>query len=207
MKTRERKVTLLGVAAGFILAVAFVSAASVSLAGEKGAVSGAELWSQNCGRCHNYRGPQEFNDFQWEAIVNHMRVIAGLPANQARAILRFLQSANNPPSEGLAAGDATSSRAGDSEEGRSKYSAYCASCHGPEGKGDGPAAASLSPKPRNLADPDYMGKLSDEYLEKVIMQGGAAVGKSPMMPAWSGTLSEADVRNIVSFLRELSAGR
>ena len=60
-------------------------------------LSGSDLWAQNCGRCHNFRGPQEFNDSQWNIIVNHMRVIGGIPGNQARAIIKFLQEANNPP--------------------------------------------------------------------------------------------------------------
>ena len=64
-------------------------------------LSGSELWAQNCGRCHNFRGPQEFNDSQWNIIVNHMRVIGGIPGNQARAIIKFLQEANNPPLEPL----------------------------------------------------------------------------------------------------------
>jgi mono/diheme cytochrome c family protein len=34
--------------------------------------------------------------------------------------------------------------------GRDAYLEYCASCHGPEGKGDGPMAAELKKKPANL---------------------------------------------------------
>lgn len=33
------------------------------------------------------------------------------------------------------------------------YQTNCASCHGPEGKGNGAAAAALNPKPRNFEDP------------------------------------------------------
>jgi mono/diheme cytochrome c family protein len=38
--------------------------------------------------------------------------------------------------------------------GKSLYGNNCTACHGPEGKGDGPAAATMSPRPRNLAHPD-----------------------------------------------------
>lgn len=55
---------------------------------------GATLWSQNCMRCHNLRNPRERNDREWEVIVHHMRVRAGLTAEEHRLILRFLQSAN-----------------------------------------------------------------------------------------------------------------
>jgi mono/diheme cytochrome c family protein len=37
------------------------------------------------------------------------------------------------------------------ETGRADYDALCASCHGPAGLGDGPAAAGMSPKPADLS--------------------------------------------------------
>jgi mono/diheme cytochrome c family protein len=36
------------------------------------------------------------------------------------------------------------------EHGRVAFGKYCASCHGPKGEGDGPAAKALKPPPRNL---------------------------------------------------------
>jgi mono/diheme cytochrome c family protein len=35
-------------------------------------------------------------------------------------------------------------------KGQASFARYCASCHGPKGEGDGPAARALKPKPRNL---------------------------------------------------------
>lgn len=35
-------------------------------------------------------------------------------------------------------------------KGQAAFAKYCASCHGPKGEGDGPAAKALKPKPRNL---------------------------------------------------------
>ena len=35
-------------------------------------------------------------------------------------------------------------------QGKTAYGKYCASCHGPGGQGDGPAAKALKPPPRNL---------------------------------------------------------
>ena len=55
---------------------------------------GAQAWSSHCARCHNMRDPQELNDRQWEAVMAHMRVRAGLSAEQARDILVFLQGSN-----------------------------------------------------------------------------------------------------------------
>jgi mono/diheme cytochrome c family protein len=58
----------------------------------------------------------------------------------------------------------------------------CVPCHGSTGQGDGPASASLNPKPRKYADPEWQKSVTDEYLEKIIKFGGAAVGKSAAMP-------------------------
>ncbi len=58
----------------------------------------------------------------------------------------------------------------------------CVPCHGAVGQGDGPASATLNPKPRKYADPEWQASVTDEYLEKIIKYGGAAVGKSPVMP-------------------------
>lgn len=62
------------------------------------------------------------------------------------------------------------------------FKARCVPCHGAEGHGDGPASASLNPKPRKYADPEWQASVDDAYLEKIIKYGGAAVGKSAAMP-------------------------
>lgn len=55
---------------------------------------GAQMWSANCGRCHNLRPPRERSDRQWEAIVHQMRVRAHLTGEEQRLILAFLKAAN-----------------------------------------------------------------------------------------------------------------
>jgi mono/diheme cytochrome c family protein len=93
---------------------------------------------------------------------------------------------------------------GDPKAGKAKYDLLCASCHGTTGKGDGPAAAALTPKPRSLADANYLKTLTDDHLFKVIKEGGTAVGKSPLMPAWGGQLKDQDIWNVVATIRELA---
>ena len=63
------------------------------------------------------------------------------------------------------------------------FSQRCTPCHGPSGGGDGPASASLNPRPRNFHDAAWQRSVTDEHLEKIIIGGGASVGKSPAMPA------------------------
>jgi len=75
---------------------------------------------------------------------------------------------------------------GDAAKGKETFQTTCAACHGPEGKGDGVAAAALDPKPRNLSDAAFMSTQSDDRIYKVISEGGASVGLSPMMAAWGG---------------------
>ena len=83
---------------------------------------------------------------------------------------------------------------------------YCSQCHGLGGKGDGPNVSKNFPvSPRNFTSADEMNKLSDADLKNVILDGGPSVSKSPMMPPWSKTLSEAQVDGLIKHLRKLCA--
>src|SRR5215471_2683090 len=54
-------------------------------------LSGAELYALHCNRCHPERYAPERTAEQWKTILLHMRTRANLPAEQARAIMQFLQ--------------------------------------------------------------------------------------------------------------------
>jgi mono/diheme cytochrome c family protein len=62
------------------------------------------------------------------------------------------------------------------------FTQRCVTCHGADGTGSGPAAANLNPKPRNYTDSAWQASVKDDDLRKVIVKGGAAVGKSALMP-------------------------
>lgn len=94
--------------------------------------------------------------------------------------------------------------AGDAAAGKVKYDAFCATCHGAGGAGDGAASAALNPKPRNLADKALMATKTDESLKKVIKEGGASVGLATSMPAWGAMMTEADLDNVVAYIRTLA---
>lgn len=53
---------------------------------------GAQLWGDNCQRCHNTRSPSSYNDAQWEVAMLHMRVRANLTPEENKKILEFLKS-------------------------------------------------------------------------------------------------------------------
>jgi len=59
----------------------------------------------------------------------------------------------------------------------------CVACHGPAGRGDGSMAAQLTPRPRDHGDPAWQDAVTDDEIAKVIVGGGAALGKSASMPA------------------------
>jgi len=63
----------------------------VSAAGATGK-GGAELWAENCVRCHNIRSPSSYSPAQWEVVMMHMRVRANLTPEEHKKILEFLKS-------------------------------------------------------------------------------------------------------------------
>ena len=83
---------------------------------------------------------------------------------------------------------------------------YCSPCHGAKGKGDGTFfTIDLKPKPRNFLDVEYMKKRTDDQLIKSITDGSKAVDKSNLCPPWGKTLSEKRIKELVSYIRSLSA--
>jgi hypothetical protein len=56
--------------------------------------SGAQLWGENCNRCHNAPDPSTYSDDQWEVIVEHMRQKALLTDTEMNKIKEFMRVAN-----------------------------------------------------------------------------------------------------------------
>jgi mono/diheme cytochrome c family protein len=73
------------------------------------------------------------------------------------------------------------------------FAERCTTCHGARGAGDGPVSAGLVPPPRNLQDPEWQRSVTDEHIEKIVMYGGAAVGKSLAMPPNPDLMSKPEV--------------
>ena len=93
---------------------------------------------------------------------------------------------------------------GDPAKGKELYTKHCAGCHGPGGKGDGPAAAALNPKPTDLGNKAFMAGLKDQYLFDLIQKGGAAMGKSPLIPPFGSKMKEGEIRDVIAHLRSLA---
>ena len=56
--------------------------------------SGAQLWGENCIRCHNSPDPKTYSDDQWDAAAEHMRQKAILTDVEITKIKAFLKFAN-----------------------------------------------------------------------------------------------------------------
>jgi len=107
----------------------------------------------------------------------------------------------------------TTAFAADVEAGKAKFLSLCVACHGESGKGDGPTGLALKaagqPAPRDFTigefvlDPDKDGtKGSDSDLKEVITKGALVFGGSPLMAPIAG-LSDADLDNLIAFIRSL----
>ena len=90
-------------------------------------------------------------------------------------------------------------------DGETSYKTYCFACHGMTGAGDGVAGASLTPKPADFTSAEFWNRtetpVTDEILTKAIKEGGPAVGKSPLMAPWGGVLSDAQVAEVVEYIK------
>lgn len=88
------------------------------------------------------------------------------------------------PSQGAKPNPEPAEKAAAAPSGGAKeiFASRCTACHGASGKGDGAAAAALNPKPRDYTNKEWQASVTDAQLKKVIVAGGAAVGKSAAMP-------------------------
>lgn len=89
------------------------------------------------------------------------------------------------------------------ESAKDNYTVYCVQCHGLKGNGMGVNIRDMSVQPRDHTDAKSMSGRSDEELFKVIKEGGLAISKSVLMPAWQGTLLDKEITDLVEYLRQL----
>lgn len=77
-----------------------------------------------------------------------------------------------------------SSQGAEYDQGKKLYDQKCQICHGRNGAGDGPAAASLSPRPTDFTKADFWRpKDIDQIISKTILDGHGPMPPFPMQPA------------------------
>lgn len=94
----------------------------------------------------------------------------------------------------------------DLAEGQRIYQQACSACHGPTGRPDpaSPVLAALETPPADLSDPLFNSREPANDWELVVAHGGHSMGLSAQMPAQSNSLSAAEIRNVVAYVKTLA---
>lgn len=177
---------------------------------------GASLFSSHCASCHGRSGqgdgplatqfsrpvpaltaPQVFrpaSPSQWFALVTRGNLPQFMPpfGDVLRASDRW-----DVTYYALGLGASGSNLA----QARQVYAQACASCHGPQGKGDGPSASRLPAPPPDLTKPSTLVGASSQSLYDLISHG------SPRgMPAAASSLTDDQRWGLVGYVRSLAEG-
>jgi mono/diheme cytochrome c family protein len=89
--------------------------------------------------------------------------------------------------------------------GRRLNEQYCDRCHNPESTVERVSNYdNLEVKPHSFTDGDALNKLSDADLTAIITNGGPALQKSALMPAWGNTLSKSDIQALIAYIRAVA---
>jgi len=93
-------------------------------------------------------------------------------------------------------------------DGRELFVHHCVACHGDKGIGDGPYGLKLIKEhavhPRNLTDSTYIRTRTDKDLFAVISLGGGHFRKAVFMPSWTVTMTPAQIKSVVAYVRSIS---
>jgi mono/diheme cytochrome c family protein len=144
------------------------------------------------------QNPQDFTihngEFLADATEPQLRALIGYLAAQGVSDFKYYEPWTSP-------------EFGKASVGRGKviYKEYCSQCHGATGKGDGPAASGIEPKPAIHANIAF-DQLPPEYLYNMINHGGAAMGKSANMPYWGLTIGQQGVADVMAYLKATFKG-
>jgi mono/diheme cytochrome c family protein len=89
--------------------------------------------------------------------------------------------------------------------GRRLNDQYCDRCHNSESTAERVSNYdNLEVKPHPFSEGDTLNKLSDADLTAIITNGGPALQKSALMPAWGNTLSQSEVQALITYIRAVS---
>jgi len=88
----------------------------------------------------------------------------------------------------------STTRAQDVANGEKVYKAKCASCHGPDGKGD--TAAGKATKARDLCSADVKAETDAAWTDIIIK------GKNKM-PSYDKKITDAEVKDVIKYMRSL----
>lgn len=148
-------------------------------------VRAAVIWGGTKGRM-DMRSPPWGNELSWNEIESVSQFVIYLRKDTENALNLLNKKAMLvPPSK---------------KNGHRIYRSRCMNCHGTYGEGDGNMAKIIrNPPPFNLTKSTQ----TDEYLKKIISEGGEAVSRSPQMPPWGDELNDSEIQSLVMYLKTL----
>lgn len=218
-KSRLKLISIfIGIFLYMVMAPIYALGGAVTGTGD--ATRGAHEWVNNCGACHNLRSPTEFTSLNWETIIMHMRIQAGITGQVARDIYAFLASHSEltqGPSTGTttqvksnavvqntntstnksSVTNATTTQSRPSKSGAAIYRKTCITCHGANGTGAIPGAP-------DFTSPNGPLKNSDATLESRVINGYQQTGSPMAMPPKGGNseLTDEEVKAVIQYIRE-----
>lgn len=92
--------------------------------------------------------------------------------------------------------------------GKSLYESKCVACHGREGKGNGPAAAVLNPRPRDFTGGKYKFRSTESGsipLDDDILNTVRSGLHATAMPDWGACIGDDSLRAVVGYVKSFSA--
>lgn len=182
---------------------------------------GKKLYASTCAGCHGADGsgggvaakafgtqPRKLNNPGWlnskseDELVN--TITEGLPNtampafgdelthDDTQSIVRYLRQMAGAPERDHPQQGGWAERT---------YQAYCASCHGVDGDGDGVASGRLDPEPRNFRNPQWMAGQSAQDLAKTIGKGrhGSA------MPPFAALLTQDERTRVAKYIKDFAS--
>lgn len=142
-------------------------------------------------------------------MMNARKTILTVPPGIALGLLALLtascggdvnDAATEAPAPAREMAAADFELGGDAERGAKLYARFCASCHGRQGAGDGPAGLALDPPPTDFT----AAELDAERAYLVVRDGGMAAGLTPTMAPFKGALDEQELRDVVAYVLSLA---
>jgi mono/diheme cytochrome c family protein len=80
----------------------------------------------------------------------------------------------------------------------------CVWCHADSTPAGPSNRMNVQPTPPLINDGKVFNSLSEEYLRNAITLGGAAMGKSAMMPPYGRTLSQDEIKAVIAYMRAVA---
>lgn len=79
------------IVASMLLTGALISLSSCAPTKAIAEKSGAQLWGENCNRCHSAPSADQYSKEQWTTIGEHMKLKAGITNDETTKIVAFLR--------------------------------------------------------------------------------------------------------------------